>query len=433
MALWYPAAAVMKATRAGLSFDGAPYRGVLHTTEGKTAAGSFAVYRSQGYWPHFTATYETARFRIWQHLPLNVGGYALVNVSGGVETNRQNAIQIELVGSANIANRSWGPQYVENFPPGYLAGIARWMRWVEAQTGIKRTAPKLWKPYPASYGQRNGVRLSAGAWRRFNGWLGHQHVPENCVSPDTPILCADPGWRSAGDLRVGDRVVAFDEEGGGARWHAPGSGRRFRTASVVRNDPGRKPCAVVRTAKAEVVASVDHPWLVRRPAGPRGRARYAWIATTELRQGDLLAWFAEPWETERSSGAGWLAGLLDADGWLRATGASNGACLGIGQLDGATRERVIDEFRSRGFTPTVVHREAREGRRSTSFAQISIRGLRDHMRCLGTIRPRRLMDTDLAVLWEGRKVRNNASADPVEVWQVEPVGDAEVASITARR
>jgi hypothetical protein len=43
------------------------------------------------------------------------------------------------------------------------------------------------------------------------------------------------------------------------------------------------------------------------------------------------------------------------------------------------------------------------------------------------------MDTDLAVLWEGRKVRNNASADPVEVWQVEPVGDAEVASITARR
>jgi hypothetical protein len=185
MQLWYPIAVLRKADKAGLSFTGAPYRGVLHTTEGKTAAGSFSVYDAKGYWPHFTATFEAGLFKIWQHLPINVGAYALKNVSGGVETNRQNAIQIELVGSCDVANRDWGPQYVENFPPAYLAGIAAWMRWIETQTGVDRVAVPGWKTYPASYGTSNGVRMSSAEWQGWNGWCGHQHVPEN--------LHGDPG------------------------------------------------------------------------------------------------------------------------------------------------------------------------------------------------------------------------------------------------
>lgn len=203
MELWYPLAMLIPANKPGLSFAaGALYRGVLHTTEGKTAEGSFSVYKAKGYWPHFTASFETGDFQIWQHLPLDVGGYALANIGGGVETNRQRAIQIELVGSADINNKSWGDAYVENFPDAYLSGIAKWMRWLEVQTGVKRIAVPRWLPYPKSYGADNGIRMTPAAWTFFNGWCGHQHVPEN--------LHGDPGLINISRLLENDMPDAND-------------------------------------------------------------------------------------------------------------------------------------------------------------------------------------------------------------------------------
>ena len=248
---------------------------------------------------------------------------------------------------------------------------------------------------------------------------GHQHVPGNCVTPGTPILCADLAWRAAGELRAGERVVAFDEDGGGAHWRVPGPGRRFRTAMILRNDPARKDCLTVHTDKASVTASADHPWLVRRGAG--ARARFAWVASAGLRAGDELAWLAGPWRPDTSWEAGWLAGLLDAGGWVAGEPA-RGVRLGITPPDGASRERVIDALRARGLPLAGAGR--------AGGAAVHIAGLPEQLRCLGTIRPRRFMDRELSVLWEGRRVRPHASVTPVEVREVEPAGEREIAGVT---
>ena len=168
-ALWFPGADRSAPGNDAGSFTGGPFKGVLHTTEGSTAAGAIAAYRSNNSWPHFTVTFEGGVFKVYQHLPINVAARSLKNLSGGVQTNRDSAIQIEIVGKAADA---------PSFPDQYLSGIAGLMRWIESQTGIKPHAPAF-KAYPGSYGAANGVRIAPDAWDNFDGWCGHQHVPEN--------------------------------------------------------------------------------------------------------------------------------------------------------------------------------------------------------------------------------------------------------------
>src|SRR5262245_26022352 len=163
----------------GGSYVGDEAKGVLHTTEGKSYAGARAAYRAANSWPHFTVSFEDGRFRAWQHIDTARAARALKNPAGGVQTNRSNAVQVEIVGTCNLVNRSsWGDQYVEHFPAGYLDGIAALMRWVEQTHGVSRRARTAWKAYPASY-RANGIRAAAATWQGWSGWYGHQHVPEN--------------------------------------------------------------------------------------------------------------------------------------------------------------------------------------------------------------------------------------------------------------
>ena len=52
-----------------------------------------------------------------------------------------------------------------------------WMRWVEIQTGIEPTCPNFGGVH--EYGLNNPLEFSNKQWKKFNGWCGHQHVPEN--------------------------------------------------------------------------------------------------------------------------------------------------------------------------------------------------------------------------------------------------------------
>ena len=119
--LWYPKATKKAAPIDGGSWTGSGRKDLLHTTELRTVSDTFTAFRGSDYWPHFTAAFEGNRFRIWQHIPLNRAGRALGNVPGGVETNRANVIQIELVGTADkrLAERWGAPSlYVEQWPAG---------------------------------------------------------------------------------------------------------------------------------------------------------------------------------------------------------------------------------------------------------------------------------------------------------------------------
>lgn len=163
MTPWYPAA-IRKVGNSGGSYTGGPFKGVLHTTEGSSAAGAIGAYAANNSWPHFTVDRDG---KVYQHVGIDVAARALRNESGGVQTNRDSAIQVEVVGWAS--KPAWPLVQVE--------ALRKLMRWVEAQTGIQPTGPVFGSG--EQYGYRNPLEFSPSTWDAFNGWCGHQHVPEN--------------------------------------------------------------------------------------------------------------------------------------------------------------------------------------------------------------------------------------------------------------
>ena len=163
---WHPNA-IRNQVQSGIgAYLNVPAKGVLHTTEGSSLPGY------SGSHPHFTLDFK--RKLLYQHIPVTSGAMALVNLSGGVETNRARAIQIELVGFSD-ANRArelgrsaWA---VVNWTDDDYAQIAELARWVERWCGVPRQCSVTFTNSHHS--------LSGAAWLSYAGWLGHQHVPEN--------------------------------------------------------------------------------------------------------------------------------------------------------------------------------------------------------------------------------------------------------------
>ena len=143
---------------------GGPFKIVHHTTEGSSAQGAFAAFERNKSDPHFTVDTTT----IFQHIDTAEGARALRNEAGGVQTNRDSAVQIELVAFAHLPKDRRSLQH-----------LARLCRWIEETHGV----PTVWpagEPRPAKNGRDpGGHNRNAVIWDTQSGHYGHCHVPEN--------------------------------------------------------------------------------------------------------------------------------------------------------------------------------------------------------------------------------------------------------------
>jgi hypothetical protein len=152
---------------------------VWHTTEGT----SLPSYSGGAEAPNFTAVpdFKAKKLKWYQHFDFDTSARALMNRSGGVETNTANAVQIELVGTCDpSAHKRWKSEhlYTADLPDWVIRDLAAFAKWANKNHGVKLESGVKFKAYPSSYGS-NGVRLTGAQWGKFYGHLGHQHVPEN--------------------------------------------------------------------------------------------------------------------------------------------------------------------------------------------------------------------------------------------------------------
>jgi len=146
------------------SHTGGPFKIVHHTTEGSTAEGAMETFKKNRSDPHFTVDGTN----IFQHIDTGEGARALRNNPGGVQTNRDSAVQIELVGFAHKPK-----------DPDALKNLARLCRWIEDVHGVPRVWPNG-PPRPARNGKDpGGHNRDAETWEKQSGHYGHCHVPEN--------------------------------------------------------------------------------------------------------------------------------------------------------------------------------------------------------------------------------------------------------------
>ncbi len=142
---------------------GGPFKIVHHTTEGSSARGAMDAFRAHKSDPHFTVDAT-----IFQHVDTGSSARALRNATTGVQTNRDSAIQIEVVGFAGAAENA---QTLKN--------VARLCRWIEATHGVPPVWPSGPPKPPRNGGDPGGHNRDATIWDTKGGHYGHCHVPEN--------------------------------------------------------------------------------------------------------------------------------------------------------------------------------------------------------------------------------------------------------------
>lgn len=189
---------------------------VLHTTEGSDWPG----YSVGAVAPNYTAKPDFAGKRLrWRaHFPDERSSRALRNLTGGVETNTLNVVQVELIGTCDLdTHKAWTIKKVPHIywpdaPDWALRDLGAFLADMHKRHGVKLQAPEF-LAYPQSYGASR-VRFSGEKWRGFYGVCGHQHVPEN--------VHGDPGA-----LPIG-KVLAY------ARGEAPAKPAPLRPTAVTK-------------------------------------------------------------------------------------------------------------------------------------------------------------------------------------------------------
>ena len=147
--------------------DDGKWKFVIHTTESTSYPKSRDTYYGHQSWPHFTIHNGL----IYQHIPIGRAARALKNTAGGVETNADRAVQVEV---------AWKAEQAEQMPEKLLDAIRRLGLWVSAETGMPWQATvRFVGPEERPYGVNAKQRMSHRTWDNYEGVCGHQHVPEN--------------------------------------------------------------------------------------------------------------------------------------------------------------------------------------------------------------------------------------------------------------
>lgn len=165
-----------------------PNKGCWHSTETMGWPGYDGGAKAPGY----TVKPDIpGRRALWRaHFEDEESSRALVNLAGGVQTNVNRVVQIEIVGTCDPKHsKSWNGQgvylqgrdylFVPASPDWFLDELAAFVADMNRRHGIPLTSKvEAWRAYPSSYGPTSS-RLTQAEWNAFTGWCGHQHVPEN--------------------------------------------------------------------------------------------------------------------------------------------------------------------------------------------------------------------------------------------------------------
>jgi hypothetical protein len=206
---------------------------------------------------------------------------------------------------------------------------------------------------------------------------------EFCVRGSARILTADLEWVEARTLTHGSVLVGFDENLKGYF--------RFQPALVTVVREIKAPSVKVITDRGTITVSEQHQFVVRNRGGSYGNVpTHVWKEAQDLQPEDQILFFGQPWEREESWSAGWLAGMFDGEG-------SIGKELTVAQNPGLLLDYLKEELEARGLDYAIGHPN------KGTCASLRMSKIHDVMRTLGTIRPRRLLET-CGRFWAGRSV-----------------------------
>lgn len=241
---WLPGYERSPEPDAGLAIGPGADKVVIHTTE--SPRGSFNairnLWRGEDNWGRGLPQFLADGARVVQLMPLSVNAYTMENKAGGVDTNRAgHVIQVE-----------WCRYSKDPWAEDEINALAKWL--VDLQkAGLKFD----FNTHPRFYGANEGVvlasynspiRLQGKAWTDFNGWLGHQHAPENAHW--------DPGYLDANKVvsicnNLAGKPAEEDEDMAKIIWNSKGA---FLVSGLTKRALSPHELDVLRLYKVEEAA-----------------------------------------------------------------------------------------------------------------------------------------------------------------------------------
>lgn len=169
-------------------------------------------------------------------------------------------------------------------------------------------------------------------------YIGRQHMAtryneincnaqcRNCLTPDALILTSELRWIKLGDIQVGQEILAFEESATTRK-----TSRRYEVGKVTFLERRLSPVYEVELMNGDKVkTTADHMWLARRGK----TSGFQWMKTEDLWvnsrnlkghrisgafKEDVSSTVCKPFKVvrqDKSYEAGWIAGMIDADGHI---------------------------------------------------------------------------------------------------------------------
>lgn len=217
-------------------------------------------------------------------------------------------------------------------------------------------------------------------------------MAQDCLAPEMRVLTADLRYMPAGELKIGDKLLAFDELPGTQT--ADGQTyRKWRVATVESTQLIERPCYRLHLADGtKLVASEGHQWLTYAEHTMRWRRTDQLVTPMHRAQRPTcLNRLLDVWTTDHSRDGGYLAAAFDGEGYISQHGRchNNGTAvtLGFGQKANAMLLHVRTALADRGFR-VHANQETSGGMHNLTLAG----GRSAILRFLGEIRPLRLLE-----------------------------------------
>ena len=242
---------------------------------------------------------------------------------------------------------------------------------------------------------------------------------KRCVEKSTLVLCDDFQWREAGELKVGQGLITFDET-------KEGISRYIRLGKVLHNSVEKASCVGIKLESGQVIyCTPDHSFLVKM-AGNDLHWREAKDLQSTKKGGSvyLPKVFGDVWEVDRSYEAGYLAAAFDGEGCHDRTNGMN-----FVQCDNSMLARVKEYLDLKGisYTHTVKSNPSPETRKDCH--SIRFHGFKEMVRFMGELDLTRLKDkfTDYLHREDVQQRMRCSPEDYVKVEEVFEVGQMDVA------
>ncbi len=223
-----------------------------------------------------------------------------------------------------------------------------------------------------------------------------------CPTEEQRILTSDLRWECAGNLKLGDTLVGFDEfpkdvgSGGNLR-------RRFRPAIITHlQRVKRKVIRLEMSDGSTVRASEEHPWLIATKASRNQKWVTAAKIKTDIEDSNwryrkketgqnskrYIQRFIPVWKEETNKVSGWLAGIFDGEGYISMSNRT-GIQMGVAQNKGI----IFDEICKRLKEFNIAYTPFKTGNISSKVISCQIKGgFPNIFEVLGKIRPVRLLN-----------------------------------------